>query len=196
MASSPQGGNLEDLAIRIQAGDSAAEEEFFRKFEPRVRSFVIANSGDPDLAEELVQDVIWAVIRALRRGQVRQADLLPSFLFGTARNLLNDRLRTRSREKLDQLSAELEISHPALEQREFERNHAAQQAIRTLEPHERVVLLLSLVDGLSADEVAARLGITPESVRQRKSRAIRKLTEMLARQSQESRPRLLRSMDT
>jgi DNA-directed RNA polymerase specialized sigma24 family protein len=72
MASAPQGANLEDLAIRIHAGDAAAEEDFFRKLEQRVRAFVVANSGDRDLAGELVQDVIWAVIRALRKGQVRQ----------------------------------------------------------------------------------------------------------------------------
>src|ERR1022692_1933941 len=89
MASAPQGGNLEDLAIRIHAGDGAAEEDFFRKFEQRVRAFVVANSGDRDLAEELVQDVIWAVIRALRKEQVRQTDQIPAFLFSTARNLLH-----------------------------------------------------------------------------------------------------------
>jgi RNA polymerase sigma-70 factor (ECF subfamily) len=195
MASAPQGTNLEDLAIRIHAGDGAAEEDFFRKVEQRVRAFVVANSGDRDLAEELVQDVIWAVIRALRKGQVRQTDQIPAFLFSTARNLLHDKLRTRSREKLDQLSPDVEISRPAMEQREFERSHAARQAIYMLDPHERVVLLLSLVDGLSADEVAVRLRITPESVRQRKSRGIRKLAEILAKQSQTLRPGLLRSMD-
>src|ERR1039457_6897000 len=123
---------------------------------------------------------MWAVIRALRKEQVRQTDQIPAFLFSTARNLLHDRLRTRSREKLDPFSPDAEISRPAREQHDFERSHAARQAIHLLEPHERVVILLSLVDGLSADEVAARLRITPESVRQRKSRGIRKLVEILA----------------
>jgi RNA polymerase sigma-70 factor (ECF subfamily) len=195
MQLSPQGGNLEDLALRIHGGDAAAEEDFFRKFEQRVRAFVVVNSGDRDLAEELTQEVLWAVIRALRKGQVRQMDQLPSFLFGTARNLLNNTLRTRSREKLDQFSADVEIPRPATEQRDFERSHAARQAIGMLEPHERVVILLSLLDGLNADEVAVRLGISPESVRQRKSRGIRRLTEILTPQSQEQRLGPLRIMD-
>ncbi|HWD00725.1 MAG TPA: sigma-70 family RNA polymerase sigma factor [Candidatus Sulfopaludibacter sp.] len=192
----PHSGSLENLAVRIQSGDVAAEDELFRKFEGRVRAFCLVNSGDSYLAEELVQDVLWAVIRALRKGQVRNTDQVPAFVFGTARNLLNDRIRSRSREKLDQLSLQMDFPQPVLEQHVFERRHAAEQAIRTLEPHERVVLLLSLVEGLGLDEIAVRLAISPESVRQRKSRAIRKLTERLAAQSQMLSPGLLRSMDT
>jgi RNA polymerase sigma factor (sigma-70 family) len=196
MGSGPRVTNFADLATRVQAGDVAAEDELFRTFEARVRAFGVVNSGDAYLAEELVQEVLWAVIRALRKGQVRQIDQLPSFVFGTARNLLNDRVRVRAREKLDQISLHSEIAQPASEQYAFERKLAAEQAIRTLEPHERIVLLLGMVDGLEAEEIAARLGISPESVRQRKSRAIRKLTELLARQSQRLSPGLLRSMDT
>lgn len=196
MGSSPQAANLSGLAIRVQAGDVAAEDELFREFEGRVRAYGIVNSGDSYLAEELVQEVLWAVIRALRKGQLRQTDQLSSFVFGTARNLLNDRARLRAREKLDQLSLHSEIAQPASEQEVFERKLAAEQAIRTLEPHERAVLLLGTVDGLGPEEIASRLGISPESVRQRKSRAIRKLTEILARQSQKLSPGLLRSMDT
>jgi RNA polymerase sigma factor (sigma-70 family) len=196
MGPTPQTANFADLAIRVQAGDLAAEDELFRTFEARVRAYGIVNSGDSYLAEELVQEVLWAVIRALRKGQVRQTDQLPSFVFGTARNLLNDCVRVRAREKLDQISLHQEIAHPAAEQHAFERKLAAEQAIRTLEPHERVVLLLGMVDGLDPEEIAGRLGISPESVRQRKSRAIRKLTELLAHQSQKLSPGLLRSMDT
>lgn len=191
----PQVGSLQELAARIEKGDAGAEEDFFRLFEGRVRAFAIANSGDRDLADDLVQEALWAVIRALRNGQVRQPDQLTSFIFGTARNLLNDRLRSRGREKLDQLSQQPDIARADVEQRRFERHHAACQAIRMLEPHERAVLLLTLVDGLGAEEVAARLGITPESVRQRKSRAIRKLSGILAASSQNPAPRLLRSID-
>jgi len=90
MGSIPQTGNFTDLAIRVHAGDPAAEDELFRTFEGRVRAYGVVNSGDLYLAEELVQEVLWAVIRALRKGQVRQPDQLSSFVFGTARNLLHD----------------------------------------------------------------------------------------------------------
>ena len=169
----------EALAVRIQAHEAAAEEEFVVLFQRRIRGFALANSGDPALAEELSQDVLWAVIRSLREGKVQQPAQLPAFVWGTARNLLSDRIRSRSREKLTPLLEGMDMPHPTLQQHEFERQRAAEQAIDTLEPHERGVLLLSLVDGLRADDIAARIGITPDAVRQRKSRALRKLVEIL-----------------
>jgi RNA polymerase sigma-70 factor (ECF subfamily) len=183
-------GIFEALAVRIQAREAAAEEEFVAMFQRRIRGFAMANAGDSALADELSQDVLWAVIRSLRDGKVQQPAQLPAFVWGTARNLLNDRLRTRSREKLTPLTDDMEMSRPAVEQEEFERQRAAHQAIGTLEPHERGVLLLSLVDGLQADDIAAKIGITPDAVRQRKSRALRKLAELLGTRSQSTAPRL------
>jgi RNA polymerase sigma-70 factor (ECF subfamily) len=182
---------FEALASRIQAQDADAEEEFVRIFQRRIRGFALANAGDAALADELAQDVLWAVIRSLREGKVQQPALLPAFVWGTARNLLSDRLRARSREKLQPLTEDLALAQPALAQELFERQRAAHQAIGTLEPHERGVLLLSLVDGLKADDIALRIGITADAVRQRKSRALKKLAEILGTRSQSVTPGLL-----
>ena len=181
--------------MRVQARDSAAEDEFVRTFQRRIFGFALANSKDPDWAEELAQEVLWAVIRALREGRVQQTGDLPAFVLGTARNLLNEKFRTRARQKLDALTPEIEPVRPAVEQQAFERNHAARQAIATLEAHERAVLLLSLIDGLGPEEIAHQLGITPEAVRQRKSRALKKLSEILSFGSQKPRPGLLKNID-
>jgi RNA polymerase sigma factor (sigma-70 family) len=138
----------------------------------------LANGADPPLAEELVQEVLWAVISALREGRVQQPAHLAAFVWGTARNLLNDRIRMRSRNKTTSITDGVDFPSPTHQHEEFERNHTAHQAIALLEPHERAVLLLSLVDGLGPDEIAHRLGILPEAVRQRKSRALKKLGEI------------------
>lgn len=151
--------------------------------------------GDSHLADELVQDVLWGVIRALREGRVEQPEQLPSFVFGTARNLLKDGIRTRARERLGPLP-EGEIPSPAQEQREFERTHAARQAIARLESHERIVLMLSLVEGLNPEQIAARLGINAAAVRQRKARALRRIGEILGTRSQSTAVDLLKGMDT
>lgn len=174
-----QEARYESLAARIQSGDAAAEEEFVGLFQRRIRGFAIAHTHDWDLADELVQSVLWAVIRAVRDGKLQQPGQLPAFVLGTARNLLNDRLRTKSRERLEPLTDEMASTIPAAPSGDFERSHSARQAIATLEPHERWVLMLSLVEGLGPDEIAQRLKITPESVRKRKSRALRRLTEIM-----------------
>jgi DNA-directed RNA polymerase specialized sigma24 family protein len=54
------------------------------------------------------------------------------------------------------------------------------------------VLMLSLVEGMAPDEVARRLKVSPEAVRQRKSRALRRLAELLKPVSQTPGPGLLK----
>src|SRR5437764_13544535 len=135
MVPSRQEANFVDLAARIQSGEEAAEEEFVGIFHRRIRGFALAHTGNPDLAEELVQEVLWAVVRSLREGKVQQPAQLPAFVLGTARNLMHHSLRSRSRQKLEPLTDEMDVSRPAAEQEGFERNRAAHQAIQTLEPH-------------------------------------------------------------
>jgi RNA polymerase sigma-70 factor (ECF subfamily) len=191
MAISPQETLYLRLAERIRATDAAAEEELFGMFHKRIRGFAIAHTRDTTLADDLAQEVVWAVIRALRDGKVQQPAGLPAFVLGTARNLLANRIRERSRSRTEPLTGDMESSIPAPPAADFERHHSARQAIQRLEPHERAVLLLSLVDGLSPEEIADRLNITAESVRKRKSRALRRLWETLGRGSQSAGPRLL-----
>jgi RNA polymerase sigma factor (sigma-70 family) len=179
--------SLVTLAERIQSGNSEAEDEFVQIFQRRIRAFAVANGAD----EELVQETLWGVIAALREGRVQQPEQLAAFVWGTARNHLNQRIRSRARDKTTSLPSSADFPRPPREHQDFERQHAARQAIATLEAHERAVLLLSLVDGLAPGEIAARLGILPDAVRQRKSRALKKLSEILGTRSQPARRRLL-----
>jgi len=191
MALSPQETLYLQLAERIRARDTAAEEELFGIFHKRVRGFVVARTRDAALADDLAQEVIWSVIRALRDAKVQQAAGLPAFVLGTARNMLADRLRERGRNRTEPLTEDMETSIAAPPAADFERHHSARQAIQRLDPHERAVLLLGLVDGLGPEEIAERLNITPESVRKRKSRALRRLSEMRGRESQSAGLKLL-----
>jgi RNA polymerase sigma-70 factor (ECF subfamily) len=180
MPSSPREAQYVKLAERIRVGDAAAEEELFGIFHKRVRGFGIAHTHDVALVDDLAQEVLWAVIRALREGKVQQPTALPGFVLGTARNLLASRIREHARSRTEPLTGEMEAMIPATVAADFDRQHSARQAIQHLEPHEREVLLLSLVDGLGADEIAERLNISAESVRKRKSRALRRLWGMLS----------------
>lgn len=60
------GSYFERLASSIQAGGRAAEEELVGMFQSRVLGVANANTRDPDLAQELTQEVFWAVLRLLR----------------------------------------------------------------------------------------------------------------------------------
>jgi RNA polymerase sigma-70 factor, ECF subfamily len=178
--------------VRVRAGDPAAEEEVASFFGRPIRALALMSVRDRTHAEEVVQDTLLAVICALRDGRVHHTEQLPEFVRGTARNLIQDRLRKRARERLSPLPPDETLPHPAIEQKDFERVYAAEQAIGTLNAHERAVLMLSLVEGMAPDEVARRLKVSPEAVRQRKSRALRRLAELLKPVSQTPGPGLLK----
>jgi RNA polymerase sigma-70 factor (ECF subfamily) len=172
------------LVERIGRGDSSAEEEFVRAFLPRVLDFVGIRTHDQELAREVGQDVMLAVLCALREGRLRDPDNLPGFVYGTARNQLQDRLRRRAQEKLDPLLPDFDIPHVDPRYEDAEQLERAHQAIDALESVDRRILLMTLVDGLKPQAIARSLGLNGDVVRQRKTRAIRKVTEWIRGTSQ------------
>ena len=57
-------------------------------------------------------------------------------------------------------------------------------AIAALDPADKIILHLTLVDGLKPGVIAQKLGLSPEVVRQRKVRATRRVAEFVAERSQ------------
>jgi RNA polymerase sigma factor (sigma-70 family) len=175
---SPQA--LAVLTERIRAGEADAEEELVRRFGQMVLIMAQVRTGDREAARDLAQETMLAVVRAVREGRLLDAERLAGYVCGTARNLINNHLRTRSRraecgavpEELPVADCEEEIDHS-------ERQLLVRRAVARLRPTDRLVLLLTLVDGLKPAEIAARLGLTPEVVRQRKCRAVARARDAL-----------------
>jgi RNA polymerase sigma factor (sigma-70 family) len=173
------------LAEGARGCDSSAEEELICHFSERVRFLVLSRTRDPEAARDLTQDVLLAVVQALRNGHLREAERLPAFVYGTARNLINNYLRTRSR----RLPRECPISDelcPASAPdpiESTERVVLVQQVLKDLDEIDRQVLLMTLIEGLKPGEIAIRHGLTSEVVRTRKSRALRKVIGRVRRLS-------------
>jgi RNA polymerase sigma-70 factor (ECF subfamily) len=169
------------LAERVRSREPSAEEELVRLFAGRVSVLAFARTRDRELARDLTQDVMLAVVLALRNGHLREAERLAAFVYGTARNVINNYLRTRSRvPRIDPLDGELEAAATRFDQVEkSERVGLVRRALDSLDSTDRQILLLTLTEGLKPGEIAARLGLTSEVVRTRKSRALRKTVERI-----------------
>lgn len=177
--------DLSRLAERVRCGDPVAEEELARFFAQRIFVLAVARTHDPEAARELVNDVLLAVLRALRNGAVREAERLGAFVYGTARNQVNNYMRARGRTPPeDPLPPDLAGASPVEDYESAERIRLVRGALDRLDDKDRQIMLLSLVEGLKPGEIAARLGLTSELVRQRKTRAIKKVTELLRGASQ------------
>src|SRR5690349_15050441 len=86
------------LVTRVQARDAAAEEELVLRFRPGLLAIFRARTRDPEVARELAQDTLLAVIAAIREEKVREPERLAGFVHGVARNVLAGHFRKRASE--------------------------------------------------------------------------------------------------
>ena len=172
--------DLRNLGERIRQGDASAETELVHQFTRRIFVMALVRTHDRETARELVQDVLMAVIGALRKGQLQDADKVAAFVHGTARNLINNRLRSEDQgPHLEPLSEELAQANLAEEVEDAERLRIVQHALQSLGEADRKILSLTLVEGRKPGEIAAVLGLSSEVVRTRKLRAMKKLTDLV-----------------
>jgi RNA polymerase sigma-70 factor (ECF subfamily) len=168
------------LAERILGGDRDAEAILVEHFTPRIRAMVLARLRNLDIARDLTQETLVAVLHAARNGQIRDPARLPAFVQGVARNLVNNYARRRQQHpevELDDVAQQL--TAPEQDPATGERRELLMNALQMLEPHDREVLRLTLVDGLKPAEIAARTGMSAEVIRARKTRALKRVLKAI-----------------
>jgi RNA polymerase sigma-70 factor (ECF subfamily) len=142
----------------------------FAECEQRLGRYLAQMVRDRALAEDLLQDTF---IVALRSGPDLPLVTNPeAWLFGIARHRALDALRKRRRfqSTIDRLAARRQLSD------EPEAILALRDLLeRTLSPEDRSLVLLRYLHDFDATELAGMTGMTADAIRQRLSRARRKL---------------------
>jgi RNA polymerase sigma factor (sigma-70 family) len=194
----------EKLVAAAQTGSLAAFNDLVKLYESRVYNLAYRMLGDNEAAADATQDAFFQAYRALsqyRGGSFR------SWLLKIATNICYDRLRSRKRHPTDSLNkivdeAEefggsdqgiLEDPTGNLEEvalrRELARDLA--DALLNLPEEQRVVVILSDVQGLSYEEITAITGVGLGTVKSRISRGRLKIREYMQK-NRELLPRNLR----
>jgi len=172
------------LAVRIGEGDAAAETELVSLFTPRIFMMGKVRIGDREAIRDLVQEVLMAVLCALRKRQLHDSEKLAAFVAGTARNLINNYLRKKAlRPPEVPLPLDLRQAVTDSEAREVEQERVLRLALNALDGDDRQLITMILTQGLKPRQIAARLGVTAEVVRTRKVRAIRRLVDLVREMS-------------
>ena len=165
---------------RIASGHGADEAALVEHFAPRVRAMLRARLRQAEAVHDLTQDTLIAAILALRKGQLREADRLPAFVHGVARNVANNHLRGVHRRGESPLDDEVVARLAAADtQAAEERRTLVARGLAAMAPADREVLHLTLVDGLHPREIAQRLALSSDTVRQRKTRALKRLVAVV-----------------
>jgi RNA polymerase sigma-70 factor (ECF subfamily) len=149
------------------------------QFAPALARVVASYERDRALQEELLQEVLMAILSSLPR--LTHADKLKPFLFRIAHNRCLSHVAKRMRERahqetLEDLAAEAASQEQALI--EQERGERLLEAVRRLTLPYRQVMTLILED-MSYDEIADTLGISVANVGIRVNRAKQQLKVLL-----------------
>jgi len=185
MLESPEGLDLRALLRRAASGDPHAERLLVEHFAPRVRAIALARTRDQDLSRDLTQETLVALVQAFRKGQVRDHDKVAGFVAGVARNVINNHKRRRLRHPELQLDENtMDVPAPSsADGDDTERRRLMAGALAELGPADREVLLLTLVEGLKPGQIASRIGVSADVARTRKSRALKRILDVMAARS-------------
>ena len=168
---------------RAEASADALAAELAERFTERLRLFAARRLRDASAAEDVAQDALREVLKALRAGRIEKPDALPAFVFETVRNLCLHHGRSAGRRDRAVLElgrqAREAAGDPLLELVAEERRATVRGALARLPEDDRRLLILMFRDGLDAAESGARLGLSPGTARVRKHRALRRLASLL-----------------
>lgn len=183
----------EDLVVAAaQRGELAAFNQLVTNHEQRVYNLAYRMLNDAEAAADATQDAFFQAYRAL--AQYRGGSF-KSWLLRIASNICYDRLRSRNRRPTTSLDAMIEeaekvggtdlglLEDPQSDpvdfatRRELARELA--QALQSLPDEQRIVVILSDVQGMSYDEIVYITGASLGTVKSRISRGRLKIREYL-----------------
>jgi RNA polymerase sigma-70 factor (ECF subfamily) len=186
---SEPGESDEALIGRYARGEVPAFAELYRRHELRIWRYLERNVGDRASAEELLQEVWFAVARDATRYQ--PTSKFTSWLFAIARNRMLDALR-RARPQLSldtlgyeapavvgQLTTEPSVG-PLAAAVVRDQALALGEALAELPREQRDAFLLQVEGDLSVEEVAQITGSSFETTKSRLRYARTKLRELLS----------------
>ena len=162
-----------DLVLAARNGDRAAFGGLYDRYRKTIHGILLAHVPHAD-AEDLLHDVFVRAMRLLPN--LRDPAAFGSWLAAMARNLAVDHHR-RSRRTIEADDRNCDVGHSnTSDHAEAER---AMRTLRLLPPAYRETLILRLVEGMTGPEIAARTGLTPESVRVNLCRGMKLLRAQL-----------------
>lgn len=175
-----------ELLERARSGDQAAVDELLKRYERSIYRFGLRMCGDEDAAREVLQETLLAAFRKVR--EFRGDAALSTWLYQVARSfcIKERRLREgepRSHESVSSKEARAVLAPASSQDAQAHAREVAgliQAALRSLSEEAREVIVLRDVEGLSSEEAAEVVGVSPAALKSRLHRARLELSKQLA----------------
>jgi RNA polymerase sigma-70 factor (ECF subfamily) len=154
---------------------SEAFEALYRRAFPRVYGYVATLLRDRAAAEDVTAQAFERAYRKRRSFRASRGSE-EAWLFGIARNAALDELRRRKRRAKLEADSE-DVAAIGLEEQADHalRRQTVRSALAQLDPRELELIALKFAGGLSHDEIARVVGISPSNAGTRLHRTLEKL---------------------
>jgi len=180
---------IERLVSDAVAGRREALSLLAPRVEGKVRAYIYRVTLNPDLTQDLCQEVLLTMVRSI--GDLREPQRFWPWLYRIAQSRIQEHLRTTHRRREPDESAYREFLAQRADGRESDGLHVASQrelirkmlaAMRHLSEQYRAVLSLRCFDQMSYGDIGAALGYSEVQARVQFYRAKEALRKQLGRQ--------------
>jgi len=164
------------LMLRCRAGDDAAFDELYRRYDERVQGVITYLMGNRQCTEDLAQDVFLRVYRA-RHNYVVGAKF-STWLFTIVNNVVLNARRSLGRRRevnlafdddenshTESLWHDSRVASPSQVAEHRELQDLVQDGVRRLGDRQRAAVSLCDLVGLTYADVASELGTTPDAAK-------------------------------
>jgi RNA polymerase sigma-70 factor (ECF subfamily) len=171
-----------ELVSLMLARDRKALSVFYRRFVPKLSSFVHSKIADRDDAEEVLQDTLYAFLEAIRDFHGKSS--IKTYLFSICHNKIVDYYR---RKKLKQLvfsrapNLELLVSPLLSPEEELDvtlLREKIQTVLSGILPRYRTMLVSKYIDNMSVSDIAHKFALSFKSAESQLFRARKAFVEL------------------
>lgn len=160
--------NDKALIKRCQRGDRQAFDELIRLYYDYVSSFLLKNTADETLSEDLTQETFLKMIRSIEKYDPGGSASFGTWLITIARNCYIDHLR-RNRihlEDIDSLPVEDEQNVADEVERKLQYEQIM-EAMETLPVEQALAIKLKYVEDMTLAQIAEQFGVQQKTIKSR-----------------------------
>ncbi|MBZ4190900.1 RNA polymerase sigma factor [Niabella beijingensis] len=172
------------INIRLSNGDHEAFLEIYERYSTLLYNFIKKYIQDQDTVADMVHDTFYNLWRS--RERVKPEYPVKNYLYRIARNVVFKELKKQARtaDALADLQRRetLRVAAAPTEQPAGIYNALYEQALAQLPPQRKRIFQLCREEGLSHKEIARFLEISPNTVKEHMSLAMKSMKDYLARE--------------
>jgi RNA polymerase sigma-70 factor (ECF subfamily) len=173
--------NERELFLRIAGGDETAFSEIFYHYIARIHPFIKKMTRSEEIAEDIVQDVFVSLWK--NRVNMREVENYQSYIFTMATNKTYNYLKAKAKEVKGMKEVILKENDFTNNTQEIIDLHESQALINhlveQLPPQKKLIYKLTREEGLSHDEIAQKLNISKNTVKNHLIETLKFLRENL-----------------